>query len=78
MRAIAAVAGCALFAGVVTAGAADMAVKAPTPPIPAPVFSWTGFYVGANVGGAWSPNSSDAFNGLVFPAFASFRRWRLS
>jgi outer membrane immunogenic protein len=29
--------------------AADMAVKAPPPP-PAPVYSWTGFYVGGNVG----------------------------
>jgi outer membrane immunogenic protein len=35
--------------------AADMAVKAPLPP-PVPVFSWTGFYIGANVGGAWSDN----------------------
>jgi outer membrane immunogenic protein len=32
--------------------AADMPVKAP-PPAPAPVYSWTGWYVGANVGGGW-------------------------
>jgi hypothetical protein len=32
--------------------AADMAVKAP-PPLPALVYSWTGFYVGANIGGGW-------------------------
>jgi outer membrane immunogenic protein len=34
--------------------AADLAVKAPdraTPPIP--VYNWSGFYVGANAGGAW-------------------------
>jgi hypothetical protein len=31
------------------AGAADLAVKAPSPP--PPVFSWTGFYIGANIGG---------------------------
>jgi outer membrane immunogenic protein len=36
--------------------AADMAVKAPPPPPPVPVFSWTGFYIGANIGGAWSNN----------------------
>ncbi|WP_170149880.1 outer membrane protein [Rhodoplanes roseus] len=31
--------------------AADMAVKAPPAPIPAPVFSWSGCYIGAHVGG---------------------------
>jgi len=36
--------------------AADMAVKAPPPPPPIPVFSWTGFYIGANIGGAWANN----------------------
>ena len=32
--------------------AADMAVKAP--PMVAPPPSWTGFYLGANVGGVWT------------------------
>lgn len=32
--------------------AADMATKAPPPPAPVP-FTWTGFYVGATVGGIW-------------------------
>jgi outer membrane immunogenic protein len=38
------------------AHSADLAVKAPPPPLP-PVFSWTGFYVGANIGGAWADNN---------------------
>jgi outer membrane immunogenic protein len=41
--------------GTAVAGAADMPVKAPSPP-PPPVFSWTGFYIGANIGGAWADN----------------------
>jgi outer membrane immunogenic protein len=38
--------------------AADLPVKAPPMPAsPAPVYSWTGFYVGANIGGGWgTPN----------------------
>jgi outer membrane immunogenic protein len=39
--------------GITAARAADLPVKAPPPP-PMPVFSWTGFYIGANVGGAWA------------------------
>ena len=37
------------------AHSADIAPKAPLLPIP--VFSWTGFYVGANIGGAWVNNN---------------------
>lgn len=33
--------------------AADMAVKAPPPPVAAPAYSWTGFYIGGNGGYAW-------------------------
>ena len=33
--------------------AADMALKAPPPP--APVYSWTGCYVGGNGGGVGAP-----------------------
>jgi outer membrane immunogenic protein len=45
--------------------AADLPVKAPpAPPPPAPVFSWNGFYIGANIGGAWTNGSiTDNFTG---------------
>lgn len=33
------------------ASAADMAVKAAPPPL-APIFTWTGFYIGLNAGGS--------------------------
>ncbi len=33
-----------------SARAADMAVKAPPPPPKAAVATWTGFYVGVNIG----------------------------
>jgi len=38
--------------------AADLPVKAPPTPVAA-VPSWTGFYVGANVGGGWGDHSID-------------------
>ncbi|HET7847720.1 MAG TPA: outer membrane protein, partial [Pseudolabrys sp.] len=39
------------------ASAADLPLKAP--PITAPAPSWTGFYVGANIGGGWGRRSVD-------------------
>jgi len=43
------------------ASAADLPRKAPayTPPPPPPVYSWTGFYVGGNVGYSWGKASGD-------------------
>ena len=35
------------------------------PPPPPPVFSWTGCYVGANVGGGWASKSSNDVAGAV-------------
>jgi outer membrane immunogenic protein len=46
----------AMLLSPLAAHSADLAVKAP-PPLPVPVFSWTGFYVGANIGGAWAHNN---------------------
>jgi outer membrane immunogenic protein len=47
--------------------AADLHVKAKPPaPVPPP-FSWTGFYIGGNLGGAWFKNDvTDSFFGLNF------------
>jgi outer membrane immunogenic protein len=42
------------------ASAADMAVKAPPPPpVVAPIYNWSGFYIGANGGYAWSSQCID-------------------
>src|SRR4029077_7527821 len=52
------IAGVALIAlGTAGVRAADLPVAPPPAPLPAPVFLWTGFYVGANVGGAWARNN---------------------
>lgn len=52
-----ALASVALLASFGVASAADMAVKAP--PMAAPVWSWTGFYIGGDVGGAWGRDRFD-------------------
>jgi outer membrane immunogenic protein len=41
--------------------AADMPVKAPYLKAPAPVHNWTGFYIGANIGGGWNRGGGDEF-----------------
>jgi opacity protein-like surface antigen len=53
MKKVILVAALAAFAAT-PALAADMLVKKAPPPPPAPTWSWTGFYVGANVGGGWA------------------------
>jgi outer membrane immunogenic protein len=47
------------FAASGLAFAADMAVKAPPPLPPAPVYSWTGFYGGLNMGVSFGRASAD-------------------
>jgi len=50
-----------MFGG--AAQAADMPVKAPPPPAPV-MYNWTGFYIGAHIGGAWADrNGHDRFDG---------------
>ena len=62
---LASVSALAVLSAVSAANAADlarrqqMAVKAP---VYAPVYNWTGFYVGINGGGAWG--TSNWWNGL--------------
>jgi outer membrane immunogenic protein len=56
-----------MLAAASAASAADIsAQRAPMPmAFVAPPFSWTGFYVGANVGGGWASSTlSDSFTGV--------------
>jgi outer membrane immunogenic protein len=67
----------ALIAGPATA--ADLAVKAPlykAPPAPI-IYSWTGFYIGANVGYSWGRSSTDyAVTGLaLFSTSQNMNGW---
>ena len=68
------------FAASGLALAADLGVKAPLPP-PAPVYNWTGWYVGGNAGvslGTFKTNINGApgfgSNGVTFtpPGFVGF------
>jgi len=45
---------CAAFAAVAAFGFAAVASAAPPPP---PAISWTGFYIGGDVGGTWTSNT---------------------
>jgi outer membrane immunogenic protein len=62
------------FAAAGVAGAADMHVKAPLKAPPPPILSWTGCYIGGNVGGKWA-RATDTWAaspaGFAGPAFIS-------
>jgi len=50
------------------ASAADMAVKAPPPPVVQPTCVWCGFYIGLNAGGSWDKSAANyTFFGSVPP-----------
>src|SRR5215472_5376869 len=55
----------------VSAHAADMPVKAP-PPAPPPPYNWSGFYVGANFGGAWTNGSLNIPNNSFYGGLTEF------
>jgi outer membrane immunogenic protein len=48
------------------ASAADLAVRPVVKAPPAPVFSWTGFYVGGQVGAGWGTSQTDVDVGNTF------------
>jgi outer membrane immunogenic protein len=63
----------AAIGGASIASAADMPVKAPVykAPIMAPVYNWTGFYIGGHIGGAWSNVDVSDPTGIFAPAGSS-------
>ncbi|RAI43905.1 outer membrane protein [Rhodoplanes roseus] len=60
-----------VLAAVVTAAAADLPARYPVkaPPVVAPAFNWSGFYVGGFVGGAWHDRDVTVYdrNGFAGP-----------
>jgi outer membrane immunogenic protein len=65
------VAASGLLAAALPASAADLAVApAPAPVVVAPVFTWSGWYIGGNVGGKWGHAHGDLVAAPV-PGFAA-------
>jgi outer membrane immunogenic protein len=64
----------ALASVTIPAGAADMPMKAPPVAAPPPPFSWTGCYIGGNLGGKWGSIEGGARHDVapLFPAGALF------
>ena len=58
------------LAAIQSASAADLALKAPPPP-PAPVYSWTGWYVGVNLGGSFGKAADTSTYGAASTPLSS-------
>src|SRR5499426_4037905 len=58
--------------GYAVAHAADMPTKAPPAPVPVPPYNWSGFYVGANVGGAWTSGNLNIPNNSFYGGLTEF------
>jgi outer membrane immunogenic protein len=69
-----AIAACAALATNSATRAADMPVKAPVPAPAVAVYSWTGFYIGAHVGGGWIHDTDTVGDPLPSPATYGFQR----
>jgi outer membrane immunogenic protein len=52
-------AACFAVLSIVPAAAADMPLKAAPMPAVRPIYDWSGFYLGLNVGGAWNDTRDD-------------------
>lgn len=57
----------ALAISAASASAADLAVKAPPYVPPAPIWSWTGFYLGVHVGAGWGTTETTATSAWINP-----------
>lgn len=62
-----------LFSGAAHAADASPGSYSKAPPARAPIFSWTGFYVGGHLGGGWSTSTATAITPTAsFPAGTQF------
>ncbi|HZO46823.1 MAG TPA: outer membrane beta-barrel protein [Xanthobacteraceae bacterium] len=66
-KSLIAIAAVAVSAGAATAADLARYTKAP-PPVPAPIYNWTGFYVGGNGGYGWSRDKHED----LLPGFGGF------
>ena len=55
--------------GATSAFAADLPAPAPIPP--PPIYNWTGFYIGGNIGAAWSGLSGSNFSDTLGSTFTA-------